>query len=408
MSLINCIYWSLKRKKFIKEYKEKVIEIEDLSEISDYKESSSATVEVCFYDVLDNKGFAKLINKLYKFKKKQDCSVDTIYRKKYFRKINYIYPQFDHTSTGIVGCIKFNKYNFIKEINICSTQINNEEALICYSFTFNSLIWDSKQITRFVKENIIELKRFKFTPIYSNVDEIVLDEREKLKINNNLFYFILQGYIVKEFFSSIGKNYQLPRLTRELLKEHSKEIDDYLKDPFLRRTYKLENEESYFVVDSLERPAGIEITEYMFGNTWSRENLLSIFSDFKMDAYLTFFYSIEVNLLESKISKFLNSNRRSISHKDYKWLLGKLRKVDEKFMYEIDKSDCYYKASNLIGYSKNCPEVFIQEKIVKEGFQRIYKNNIEYLSAIYSSNYNLTILITTVITLILTIFGLVA
>lgn len=223
-----------------------------------------------------------------------------------------------------------------------------------------------------------------------------------------MFYFILQGYIVKELFSSIGKNYQLPRLTRVLLKEHSKEMDDYLKDPFLRRTYKLENKESYFVVDSLERLSGIEITQYMFGNSWSRENLLSIFSDFKMDAYLTFFYSIEVSLLESKISKFLNSNRRSISHRDYKWLLGKLRKVDEKFMYEIDKSDCYYKRRNLIGYSKNCTDVVIQDKIVKEGFQRIYKNNIEYLSAIYSSNYNLTILITTVITLILTIFGLVA
>lgn len=86
MSLINCIYWRIKRKKFVKEYKEKVIDIEDLSQISDYKEADSSIVEVCFYDVLYNKGFTNLINKLHKFKKKQNCDVDTVYRKKGLKK----------------------------------------------------------------------------------------------------------------------------------------------------------------------------------------------------------------------------------------------------------------------------------------------------------------------------------
>lgn len=394
-------FWTYRRLKFLQKYKKEILNKVDYSCTTKYTDEELRYVDFTIYDRLNNKGFTKLIRKLYKLDSHEDYKIDCSFRKKFFKKIDYIRPQFDHSSLRSVGSIQFKKHNMIKEISISSTQINNEEALVAYTFTYEKLIHDENQINQYVKDHINELAFSNFLPILFNFDHFKEDQRQVEQYNSQVFFLIFQNFIVTKLYSEIGKEYILPKLCRFLSKEHTTELDNYLKDPFLEQTFREKNKDIFFVVDSTNRPDGISIDGYIFGTSWSHENLLSLFSTHKMDAYLTFFYNIEIDMLERKISKFLNSKRNSISSKDYKWLLDKLRKVEEVLMYD-ERSNAKNEVNWITHSKRSFSSRFIEKNKYRKRFKEIYRQNLEYLSAVHVSNYNSFILIVTIITLILT------
>lgn len=397
-NLIKHILWRYKRIKSLTEFEQKIFKSLGSSAISNFEDSASAIVEIVLYDILNNDGFAKLIKRLYRLKKRDSLTVDTHYIKRGLIKIDYVRPQFDYTSTVNIGNIEFKSDSIIKEINICGTQINNEEMLLEYTFKFKKLLWDDNQIAEYVKSNIKNLASLNYVPVYNQIDD--LDDGMHQEVVMQFFYAILQRYIVRDLFSNIGKLYVLPRLTKTLYKEHSAEIDEYLKDPFPGFTYKSINKDQYYVLERSNEFSGVAISEYIFGHIWQSESMLQLFSGFKMEAYLTLFYNIEKHMLEVKITKFLNSKRRLFNSKDYKWLMGRARKVEEECMYEFKSIDSH----NLRGYSKDCNEPFLRQNYYTDKFRKIYRDNLSYLSRVQNANYNTLLLFVTVATLILTAY----
>lgn len=387
---------------FYKNKKKALIKFQKLITVSEETtEFDFSFVDFTIYDKVNNEGFSKIIEGINKLKGKGvDCN--THYRRRKYQKLHYLRPQFDHSSSFSVGDIKFPNHEILEEISILGTQINNGEAVIAYSFTLKRDL-ASKDFKEYVKKNIIDLKNFRFTPYWINFDKPEPDKYQIDNMTEKYFYLLFQSFIVKHFHSSIGNEFELPRLSRVVVENGKKELLKQLKQPFIEETFQ-DNKGNYFLVHDLEHQSGIVIEQFICGKSYPyNETLLNLFMDYKMEAYLRFFYHIEVFQLEKIMADFLNSNRRSISAKKYKWILEKLVLLNEVPLFKRSKLD----KNNLNGYSEKSRLYFIQDDKLIKSFRRTYKQNLEYLSAVHITNYNSVILGTTIVTLFLTILGIV-
>lgn len=392
------------KKKSMKKFKEEFFQEEKIKEkyiINECKDIGY--IGLTLYDKLNNDGFTRLITKLYTLEKNENYESTIYYLKKKIRKKNYITPQFDYTSNGRVAEISFKNDDLIRDLSITSTQINNEEALIAYTFSFKKLIYEDNVIYEYVKKNFDKLIEEHYAGFYTDLEVIKKHDSAFTNYLYECFTNLFQQYINRNLYTSIGKHYTLPKISRFLCEKIDDDFREELKDPFLQYTYK-DKDNSFYVIDYTDCREGISINQYIEGNSWSNNDFLTLFSEHKMEAYLTFFYNIELKELENKIGKFLNSKRRTFSSKDYKWLLNKKRAVSEINIYSSNKKRM--KFINLYGYSKRAPKYFIENNAYTNRFNKLYSQNLDYLSAVHNSNYNSIIMIVTLITLILTIVGL--
>ncbi|WP_407349961.1 hypothetical protein VNN41_05615 [Lactococcus garvieae] len=389
----------LKKKKALLKFQKLMNIYKPLSE-----DTKTSFVDFTIYDKVDNKGFSKIVKGLYKLKNLKEYEVQIHFRKKKFRNLHYIKPQFDHLSSHSVGEIQFNKNEMVKILRISSTQINNGEVVIAYSFKFKKY-FSFLDLKRYVNKYILELANFQFTPYWINFDFPMTDERQINEMTEKYFFLLFQGFIVKHLYSNLGEEFELPRVTRSVVNEGKDELLKTLKNPFIKRTFT-DEKGGYFLVHNLDRYSGITIDEFIFNDSYPyHRDHLNLFTYYQMETYLTFFYGIEIYQLEKFMANYLNSNRKSISSKKYKWLLGKLISIDEiPLQKRLPKDNARH---NLKAYSENSQTYFIQNKKLVNAFRKTIAKNLEYLSTVHVTNYNSIILIITIITLILTIIGIV-
>lgn len=143
-----------KKKKWFKSYKKSLYDDmpylnEDLKEV--YSLDSNVDIYcISLYDSINNDEANKLIKKLHKLKKNNKYEIDTPYRKKDFKNINYIHTEFDGTGHGVLAKIKFKDDDLISYIDMTWTQVNNEEAVIDYEFHFKKIIKNFSEIHKCV------------------------------------------------------------------------------------------------------------------------------------------------------------------------------------------------------------------------------------------------------------------
>ena len=108
-------------------------------------------------------------------------------------------------------------------------------------------------------------------------------------------------------------------------------------------------------------------------------------SKFKMTLYYKMFYEIEKQELEYKISKYLNSKKFLINFWDYKWLLNKKRRINEKRFYNINTNTNY--VTDIKGFSSKDLKLADDELI--KNILEVYNENIEYINNLNLINYNI-------------------
>lgn len=139
-------------------------------------------------------------------------------------------------------------------------------------------------------------------------------------------------------------------------------------------------------------------------------SLLQFFSHFTSEIYYKAFYHIEMEELEKKMRKYLNSRKMFVSSKDIKWFINKMRYIKEqkskieKILNDNYNNDMlswkqYYRGTlqsdDFINYSK-----------YTDHFLNLYEQNFEYLNSMASVQNNLVVIIVAVLTLIATLVGI--
>lgn len=333
-------YYKYKKIKWFKDYKEKVLNLQhcyynkSLMEIFDL-DSNMDLYSVSIYDVVNNNDVNKLVKKIYQLKRNKNYSVEISYKKKFIKDINYIRPEFDHTGHGIFAKIKFLNDSLISYIDMAWSQINNEEAIIEYEIHLKKCIDSFSIIHDYILENYKKLRKIKYSIFYFNIENFLNDDSQNIQTEFKYFRTILQQKISKVSTSHYSKKYLLPIKFTYLIKNKTKKIMKYIEKPFLEESF-IVDKDHYLILNTIEEFEGIEINEVIFKKRFNPINMVVMMSELKMPLYYRFFYNIEKQELEYKIGKYLNSKKIFVNIWNYKWLLNKKRRLDEKRFYNIN------------------------------------------------------------------------
>lgn len=398
---LNC---KKQKSKWFKKYKKEVLDKEhkyysnSLSEIFNF-DANIKLFCVCIYDVVDNNEINKIIKKLYSLKGNDQYDIEINFRKKTIKNINYIRPEFDHTGHGIFASIKFISDNIISNVDMTWSQINNDQAIIEYEIRFNECIDKFKRIHNFIIENYELLNKIKYSPFYYDIDFFKNEDSQNIQTELKYFRTLLQYKIDIVLSSSYSNKYLLPIKYTYLIDSQTKKIMEYIKAPFLEESFIIDKEQ-YLIINSLEEFEGAEISELIFKKTFNPISIITLMSRYKMNLYYKFFYNIEKKELEYKICKYLNSKKICVNIWNYKWLLNKKRRLDEKRFYSINH-DSY---QNIKGFSDEKVGL-IDENIIKN-IGDVYNEYIEYIKNLNSINYNIIAFTISVLALVISIIAI--
>lgn len=397
----------IKRSKQIKGY-------EYYLKYNDKHTYKTSFIHVALYDVLDNHGFKKLINGIYRMKRKKKLfKVETSYINRKINNINYINIDSSIRGWARIGDIYFKKHKWLSKITITYTSNNSSEIIVEYNFLFKKVISTSLQKHLFVIDELKSAKKELYFHSYANKKLIKKAQYKQLYECDNLFFSdILQSYICKYFYTKLGAKNKLPIEFCFSVQKFNKFRKELLKEQSLFSYYIHDNNTDLICVDSYFND---RYTLYHFCGHPKLPSpiLLSFFSDMSMEMYFQAFYKIEKYELEEHMRKYLNSRKRFVSVKDIKWLIRKLSYINEqkneiekiesnKYRYEISSPDQWYRYYN----EKKQKETFIMFPEYLCEFQKLYNNNLDYLKSISSTQNDKLVLIIAVATLIATIIGI--
>lgn len=380
------LYYKYKKIKWFKDYKEKVLNLQhcyynkSLMEIFDL-DSNMDLYSVSIYDVVNNNDVNKLVKKIYQLKRNKNYSVEISYRKKFIKDINYIRPEFDHTGHGIFAKIKFLNDSLISYIDITWSQINNEEAIIEYEIHLKKCIDSFSIIHDYILENYKKLRKIKYSIFYFNIENFLNDDSQNIQTEFKYFRTILQQKISKVSTSNYSKKYLLPIKFTYLIKNKTKKIMKYIEKPFLEKSF-IVDKDHYLILNTIEEFEGIEINEVIFKKKFNPINMVVMMSELKMPLYYRFFYNIEKQELEYKIGKYLNSKKIFVNIWNYKWLLNKKRRLDEKRFYNINNK----RSKSINGFSNK--KISLIDEFLIKNIGDVYSENIEYINNLNTINYN--------------------
>lgn len=372
----------------------------------------ASTCNVALYDVLNNDGINKLIKSIYKLKKyKKRYSVDTPYLYPKFKKKNYINSNLTGTSSGIIANIKFKNHNWIDNISINFTYLNSSQCLIEYVFRFKKILNTYLQIHNFVIDEILKIRKEWYFHTYADKNIIKKASYKVLwELDDIFFADILQGYICKIFYTDYGKKYKLPI-------EYCKKLHKYnfKKRKKLQRSLFCESYQKgkKHIIISILPYNRFELYSYETGKYFHNPILLNFFSYFTTELYYKAFSNIEINELEKKMRKYLNSRKSFVSSKDIKWFINKIRYIKEqqtKLEY-LFSEDGVEGVSHLRGWQqywdgKSSGKDFINYPEYTNHFLKLYEQNLDYLNSLASVQNNLIVIVVAVATLIATLAGI--
>ena len=391
----------LYKKKWLKLYKKNILNVkqkyekQSLTKVFEF-DTDIKLFSVTFYDTVTNKQLNKLIKKIYKLKRADNYKIEISYKQKKLKDLNYLKPQFDCTGGGGNAQVYLLKDNLLKSIDISWTQINNDEAILQYVCYFPNIIENFNFIHNLVIQNISKYKKIKYLPFYYNVDFFIKDDKEKVNLECTYFRCILQHKLENLFYSNYIKKYLLPIKYTYIAKNKNQKIMMYIKKPFLCNSYIIDNNH-YLVEDSLEINRGCELNEFIFKQQFRELDLLHYFSYQRMNLYYNIFYNIEKLELEYKITKFLNSKKITINVLDYKWLLNKYRRINERRFYKI-KED---RENTIKGFSDET--ISLSDPTLAINIKKVYNENIQYYNGINAINHNILAFILSIAAIVISV-----
>ena len=398
------LYYKYKKIKWFKDYKEKVLNSQhcyynkSLMEIFDL-DSNMDLYSVSIYDVVNNNDVNKLVKKIYQLKRNKNYSVEISYKKKFIKDINYIRPEFDHTGHGIFAKIKFLNDSLISYIDMTWSQINNEEAIIEYEIHLKKCIDSFSIIHDYILENYKKLRKIKYSIFYFNIEKFLNDDSQNIQTQFKYFRTILQQKISKVSTSNYSKKYLLPIKFTYLIKNKTKKIMKYIEKPFLEESF-IVDKDHYLILNTIEEFEGIEINEVIFKKRFNPINMVVMMSELKMPLYYRFFYNIEKQELEYKIGKYLNSKKIFVNIWNYKWLLNKKRRLDEKRFYNINNK----RSKSINGFSNK--KISLIDELLIKNIGDVYSENIVYINNLNTINYNTIAFAISVLALIIAIVAI--
>lgn len=400
--MINFKIKHLKRKWF-KEYKKNILSqnkeyyTKDLSEIYGF-DSKLSLFCITLYDSISNGELNKLIKKLYKLKKNKNFDVDVTYRKKGIKNLDYIKSEFDSIGYGGIAKIKLLDDDMLTSIEITWTQINNDQAVVEYECYFKRSINNFKTIHDYFINNYKKLKKIKYAKFYFNIEFFKRDNNQNIQAELEYFRVLIQRRISELSYSHYLNKYLLPIKYTYIFDKKTKNIMSKIKKPFLGTSYIIDKYH-YVCIESHEEYQGTEFNEIIFKNRFNTIDFVFLLSRVRMPFYYQMFYQIEKAELQVRITKYLNSRKSLINFTNYKWLLNKRRRIDEKRFYNIDMD----KEIKLKGYSDKSSK-FIDIDLYN-GIKDVYDDNIEYIKNLNSLNYNMIAFVISILALIISIIG---
>lgn len=364
-----------------------------LSKLYDF-DTETSLFSISFFDTVNNRELNKLIKKIHRLKKNKNYKIDVSYRAKNIKNINYIHPQFDYTGSGSVATIAFLNDYIFSRIEMSWSQINNDEAIIQYVVYLKKVITSFETIHNFIIKNYKMLKHSVFTPFYFDIKFFKREQTQCIDTELKYFRVIVQSKLKKFAYSHNLKRYLLPIKFTYLFNKKTTNIMKYIKSPLLEESFIIDDDH-YFIINNLEEIEGAEINEFIFKKSFNPIDFVHIFSQLRMPLYYKLFYNIEKYELEKRITKYLNSNKIIINFWDYKWLLNKNKRINEKRFYKLkyeNKIKCYSRQNGTL----------LDYKLLN-GIKNVYSENIDFIKNINSLNYNILTFIISFVALIVAI-----
>lgn len=344
------------------------------------------------------KGFSKLSKEKYK--------VDLLYRPKRIRDLNYFSLQYAGAGVSSLATINFLDDSFVREVKAVFTQVNNNQAVVEFHISFNRSM-DNLMFLEFIKENRNALFDKRFIGYYNFEKEgQSIGYSDTYRKFDELVGLAVQSKLMEIAELNYGMNYKLPSL-RVINYPRDVTEDESFKDVFLHKTYKLSNgDRGQYLITDVTSQEGLEMKLYFTGNSYSSLSFTTILSSYRMDFYYFLFDRIEEFELNQRMNKYFNESRDKISSKDYKWLVNKIRAInDNKLHMNYDQSHrtevrdwkAYYGGEETeLGFTK-------QEGIKK--YETIYNECLEYIKVLYSVGKENLIINLALMTLIATVLG---
>ena len=369
----------------------------------DKKDSMKAQIFlITVYDRLDNHGMNLLMRKIHKLKKNKEYSVEAYYKKPGRKELDYVYGNLDGWSYFSIAEIALNANEWLSRIDIAGTNLTNSEILVQYTFHLKKPISSYKIMHQFVSEHELHFTKYGFHFLFLRMND--LSFANYLEQEEHCFYDYFQDLLCELFYSELGAKYPLPMEVCCQLKRFNNKKERILAHAFLASVYKRNNE--YILIENYGNR--FYALNYFYGRRYTGTHLFRLFSEFSIEMYYKAFRSIENAELESKMRKYLNSRKKSVSAKDMKWMINKIRGIEEK----EGLLNRELKEKNTLEWKKYDQEKWINENIingntVSSHFKDLYKRNLDYLQAISTTRDNKIIYIITIISLIVAFVGLI-
>ena len=359
---------------------------------------------ITFFDTYDNKGINKLVKGISKLNKGK-YDVDLTLIPKRFKDLNYLNLQYDHTSTASLAKVKLLDDMFIREITASFAQINNNQVVVEYNIYFNKIM-NNKMLLDFIKNNKDILYGKNFVGYY-DFDQITDPKNfdDIYWIFENLVKSAFQAKLLEVLKLNFGKKYKLPFC---LIINYPEGLfsKEYFRDVFLCETYEINDGEQYLIIDETSQE-GLGMELYFSGKSYKPLSFTQFISRYRMNFYYLLFDNIESYVLNQKMNKYFNESKNSISSKDYKWLINKIRAInDNKLLRNYEK---IYKKElkewKAFYGGKKTELAFSNDSYIKK-YETIYNECLEHLKIVYALQKENLIINIISLTLIATLIGI--
>lgn len=358
---------------------------------------------VTIYDVLTNKELNKLVNSIGRLDKYKYAT--TLYlNKKKIKDLNYLDLQFNHTGSGIIAEILFNNDKYLKEISIKYTQITNQTIAIEYDFKLNTILNKNSQ-RQFINDNLKSTYFLGFMNIpnsydLNNQNTEAISDREHIYIND-----IFQSIIVKKLYSKLGRKYMLPIVYKIKYNKERTSDEDFKYIVLMRTLYN--HVEDYYILNDITADRNT-FYQYFSGNTLPRLPFLKFFQYLGNEFFYNMFNQIEIEELESRVSKYLLENYKIVKKKDYQWLVNKLRALkDSDFKPKAGAKESEMENWEVYYGGEDDKESYFTGDILTKKYTEIYSEYHDYMKTLFTMQNDSIILTVGLLTLFFTLVGVI-
>ncbi|MBN8237294.1 hypothetical protein JF544_18785 [Halobacillus kuroshimensis] len=333
---------------------------------------------------------------------KDKYKVKSFLRPKRIKKLNYLSLQYHQSSISSLSEVHFLKDKYIQKIKASFTQINNNQAIVQFDMTFNKIM-DYEMLIDFIKVNKQALYNKSYVDFYDK--DNVLGYRDVYRQLDKLETSTFQAKLNEVVNLPYGRTYNLPHLS---VIRYPEEIfsKESLKNFFLCKTFEINNGEQHLIADITSRE-GLKMGLYFSGKYYRPIPFTHIISNYRMDFYYFLFERLENYELNRRLNKYLVQSKKTVSLKDYKWLVNKVRSINDNKLhmnYEPFQDSLKDWKAFVDGEED---EIEFTKNLYTKKYETIYNELIEHMKIVYSLQKENLIINIGILTLIATITGII-